>query len=99
MIHAPWHRLVAAAASKHMWIKSLGTMLLIAVFFGAYFYLLKRPAYPPKAMPITWVDRLVPFQPWTLALYISLWVYVSLPPVLLPTRHELSRYALAIAGV
>lgn len=73
-------------------------MVFIAVFFGAYFYLLKNPAYPTTVMPFTLLDRLVGFYPLAMPLYISLWVYVSLPPVLLETRHELYAYALAMAG-
>jgi membrane-associated phospholipid phosphatase len=80
-----------------MMMKSLGTTLFIGVFFAAYFYLLKHPAYPPTIMPFTWVDRMVPFQPLTLPLYISLWLYVSLPPALLVTRRELYSYGLAMA--
>jgi membrane-associated phospholipid phosphatase len=98
MKHTPWHRLAAAAACKHLLLKSIGTPLFIGVFFGAYFYLLKQPAFPTTVMPITWPDRLIPFQPWALPLYFSLWVYVSLPPALLATRRELAGYALVVAG-
>ena len=93
-----WLRRAAEAARRHMLLKSIGTPLFIAVFFVAYFYLLKRPAYQPTVMPITWLDRLIPFQPATLPLYFSLWVYVSMPPALLATRRELSRFALAMAA-
>ena len=73
-------------------------MVFIAVFFGAYFYLLKNPAFPTTKMPFTAMDRLIGFYPPALPLYISLWVYVSLPPLLLATRSELYRYGLAMAG-
>ena len=98
MTHTPWYRLAAVAASKHMLLKGIGTPVFIGVFFAVYFYLLKQPAYPTTVMPITWPDRLIPFQPWALFLYFSLWVYVSLPPGLLATRRELSAYALVMAG-
>jgi membrane-associated phospholipid phosphatase len=94
----PWHHLAAATAARHLYLKSIGITLFIGVFFGAYFYLLKQPAYPTTVMPITWLDRLIPFQPLTLPLYFSLWVYVSLPPALLATRRELNRYGMAMAG-
>ncbi len=73
-------------------------MLFISVFFGAYFYLLKSPAYPSTVMPFTLLDSLIGFQPLAMPLYISLWVYVSLPPVLLATRRELYAYGLAMTG-
>jgi len=94
----PWHRQVAAVIPMHMHLKSIGTMLFIGLFFGAYFYLLKAPAYPTTVMPVIWLDHLVGFQPMAMSMYISLWVYVSLPPALLATRRELYGYGLAMAG-
>jgi len=94
----PWYRQAAAVIFRHMVIKGIGTPIFIGVFFGAYFYLLKHPAYPITVMPITWPDRLIGFQPQALPLYLSLWVYVSLPPALLATRRELYGYGLAIAA-
>ena len=94
----PWYRQAAAAISRHVLLKSIGTPLLIGLFFGAYFYLLKQPAYPTTVMPITLLDRLIGFQPLALPLYLSLWVYVSLPPALLATRRELYGYGMAMAG-
>ncbi len=93
----PWYRQAAAAISRHMYLKSIGTMLFIGLFFGAYFYLLKVPAYPTTVMPITLLDRLIGFQPLALPVYISLWVYVSLPPTLLATRGELYGYGMSMA--
>jgi membrane-associated phospholipid phosphatase len=84
--------------SRHVPLKSIGTTLFIGLFFGAYFYLLKQPAYPITVMPITLLDRLIGFQPLALPLYLSLWVYVSLPPALLATPRELYGYGLAMAG-
>ena len=91
-----WSRRVTDALGRHMWLKAIGTPLFIAVFFGAYFYVLRHPVFPTTTMPETWLDGLVGFAPWTMALYVSLWVYVSLPPALLSTRRALARYALAI---
>jgi len=93
-----WCRQAAAVIPRNVYLKSIGTTLFIGVFFGAYFYLLNYPAYPITVMPITFPDRLIGFQPLALFMYISLWVYVSLPPALLATRRELYGYALAMAG-
>jgi membrane-associated phospholipid phosphatase len=95
---APWYRQAAAVIPRHLHLKSIGTMLFIGLFFGAYFYLLKEPAYPTTVMPITWLDGLIGFQPLALPMYLSLWVYVSLPPAFLATRRELYGYGLAMAG-
>lgn len=97
-LQKPWHRQVAAVIRRHMILKSIGTTLFIGLFFAAYFYLLKDPAYPTTVMPVTVLDRLVGFQPRALPLYLSLWVYVSLPPGLLGTRRELYGYAMAMTG-
>jgi membrane-associated phospholipid phosphatase len=94
----PWWRQAAAVIPRHVYLKSIGTTLFISLFFGAYFYLLKQPAYPTTVMPITLLDRLIGFQPLALPMYLSLWVYVSLPPALLATRRELYSYGLAMAG-
>ena len=96
--HTPWYRQAAAAIPRHLYLKSIGTPLFIGLFFGAYLYLLKNPVYPTTVMPITLLDHLIGFQPLALPIYISLWVYVSLPPALLATRRELFGYAIAMAG-
>lgn len=94
----PWSRQVAAVIRRHVVLKSIGTTVFISLFFGAYFHLLKQPAYPTTVMPIIVIDRLIGFQPLALPLYLSLWVYVSLPPALLATRRELYGYAMTMAG-
>lgn len=95
---SPWYRRAGAAIATDVYLKSIGTTLFIGLFFGAYFYLLKVPAYPSTVMPITVLDRLIAFQPLALPIYGSLWVYVSLPPALLATRRELYRYGWAMAA-
>ncbi len=94
----PWYRQAATVLPKHVYLKGIGTTLFISVFFSAYFYLLKGPAYPTTVMPFTALDRLIGFQPLAMPLYVSLWVYVSLPPALLATRRELYGYGAAMAA-
>ena len=94
----PWQRKVAVVLMQDAILKGFGTLLFISLFFGAYFYLLKIPAYATTVMPLTWLDRLIGFEPLTLPLYLSLWVYVSLPPALLETRRKLYAYGAAMAG-
>lgn len=91
-----WWRLIATAVSRHALLKALGTPISIAMFFLAYFFLLKHPFFPATIMPVTWIDRMTSFQPMALPLYVSLWLYVSLPPALLATRREVLSYGLAI---
>ena len=93
-----WQNRIAAVIMKHACLKALGTTLFIALFFSAYFYLLRNPAYPPTVMPTLWLDRAVGFSPWAVPFYASLWIYVSLPPALLATRRELYVYGASIAA-
>ncbi|MHB1232699.1 MAG: phosphatase PAP2 family protein [Burkholderiales bacterium] len=93
-----WYRQAASVIPRHAYLKGIGTTLFISLFFVAYFYVLKAPIYPATVMPVTALDRLIGFQPLALPLYLSLWVYVSLPPALLATRRELYGYGLAMAA-
>jgi membrane-associated phospholipid phosphatase len=83
----------------HFWFKCFGTMGFTSVFFIAYVYLLKNPASPVVVMPLTIVDRWVAFEPMALPLYLSLWIYVSLPPIFMQTRREIIHYGLRIGGL
>ena len=94
----PWYRQAGQALPLNLGLKSMGIPLFIALFFGAYFYVLKHPAYPVSVMPVTWLDGLIGFVPAALPLYASLWVYVSLPPAFLADRRELMVYGAAMAG-
>ena len=78
--------------AANWWLKFFGITAFIAVFFSAYFMLLRFPFFGVTVMPLTAVDRFIPFQPWALGFYFSLWFYVSLPPTLLRTRPELYAY-------
>jgi membrane-associated phospholipid phosphatase len=79
-----------------MWVaKMTGTTLGMTGFFFAYFWLLHHPFYPIVTMPLIGLDRLIPFQPVTLPLYLSLWLYVSLAPALVIKPRELFTYGVA----
>ena len=92
-LRIPWYRQAVTNLFSHWWLKVFCIPLLIGVFFAAYFYLLRHPAYPVTVMPLTALDRLIGFQPLALPMYLSIWVYVSLPPALLATRRDLKAYA------
>ena len=74
-------------------------MLFLLVFFAGYIYLLHHPFFPVTEMPLTLLDHLIGFQPRALFLYVSLWVYVSLPPSLQATRAELFYYGWAVGAL
>jgi len=94
-----WLRL-AGRRLRVMWLtKSIGTPIFMAVFFVAYFWILGHPLFPLTTIPSTFVDRMIPFQPSALFLYVSLWLYVVIAPALLETRRELVGYALAAVAL
>ena len=84
---------------SQFWFKFFGTTGFTLIFFSAYIYLLKNPATQVLVMPLTALDKLVAFDPLALPLYLSLWVYVSLPPMLMRTRREIVEYGMWIGGV
>ncbi|HMX10304.1 MAG TPA: phosphatase PAP2 family protein [Burkholderiaceae bacterium] len=75
-------------------LKVVGITAFIWGFFLIYFHLLRHPAYPVYEMPLTAVDRWLPFQPAALGAYMSLWFYVGLPPGLLRSFRALISYGL-----
>lgn len=81
------------------WLKTVGISLFMTAFFAAYLDLLKHPVNAVTQMPLTFVDHWTPFTAQALPIYLSLWVYTSLPPVLMTTRGDLVRYGVAIGAV
>lgn len=84
------------------WLKMPGTIIGIAGFFAAYFWVLRNPFFPVTVMPLTAVDRWFAFRPEALGIYLSLWLYVGLLPALLKNFGELLEYvwqALALSAV
>ena len=84
---------------RHFWLKSIGTSGFMVVFFTLYFYLLKHPDGHVTTMPLTTFDRWVGFQPWALPIYLSLWVYVSLPPALMDSRRDILAFGMRIGAL
>jgi membrane-associated phospholipid phosphatase len=85
---------------RTLWLAKLtGTILSMPVFFVVYFWLLKHPLFPITTIPRTAIDRLIGFCPEALPFYVSLWLYVVLPPAFLKNRRELASYGLAVVGL
>lgn len=82
--------------ATNLWVlKMLATMGSIAIFFYAYFWVMRHPLSSATVMPVTWIDDLVAFSPQSFFLYASLWVYVSLGPALAKDGRELASWAAA----
>lgn len=71
----------------------------MSLFFWAYLFLLKNPAFPVTTIPLTVVDRWIGFAPLALIPYLSLWLYCSLPVFLLPTRVRLLNFGFWIGAM
>ncbi|WP_051603192.1 phosphatase PAP2 family protein [Simplicispira psychrophila] len=81
------------------WFKFIGTSVLMSIFFTAYFFILKNPAYPVTVMSLTAVDDWVGFAPVALVPYLSLWIYCSLPVTLMPDRLRLVNFGFWIGAM
>lgn len=73
----------------------LTTAGAIAVFFYAYFWVMRHPLSAVTVMPVTWVDELIGFQPLSFPLYAFLWVYISLGAALAKDLRELAALGMA----
>lgn len=95
----PWYRQLVLRLWPLFWLKGIGTSIFMSLFFVAYIHTLKFPASQVTEMPLLALDHWVPFNPTALPLYLSLWLYTSLPPSLLVRRDDLVRYGWSIGAV
>ncbi|HSN18675.1 MAG TPA: phosphatase PAP2 family protein [Gammaproteobacteria bacterium] len=79
------------------WLKTIGITAYITGFMFIYFTLLRHPQFPVTVMPLTAVDRAIPFAPWSLFLYATLWIYISLVPGMLWSWSEMREYLLQVS--
>lgn len=90
---------VGATVLRHFWFKCFGTLAFTSIFFVAYIYLLRHPGGPVATIPVTVIDRLIGFEPLALPVYLSLWFYISLPPIFMARRREIVEYGAWMAGL
>jgi PAP2 superfamily len=83
----------------HLVLKFLGISAFMWVFFLLYFHLLRNPVHPVTVMPLTALDRAIPFQPEAFAAYVSLWLYVGIPVGLMLSLREVLIYGLWIGSL
>ena len=92
-----WAADLALRIRQHLVLKTVAISAFMWVFFIGYFHVLRHPVHPVTVMPVTALDRLIPFQPQALAAYVSLWLYVGIAPGLLLTLREIIGYGIWIA--
>ncbi len=95
----PWYRQLAARVGVLAPLKAVGTMAFMALFFWGYFAVLRNPLATPYVMPLTALDEWIAFTPRAYPIYVSLWVYVSLPPALINNLRPLLLFGLWIAAL
>lgn len=93
--HKNWLHAAASRWRTRPLLNAVGITAYITLFMVAYFTLLRHPAFPVTPMPLTDLDRWITFTPWSMVLYASLWLYISLVPALL-TWRELPPYLTAV---
>ncbi|MGQ3004352.1 MAG: phosphatase PAP2 family protein, partial [Hydrogenophaga sp.] len=94
-----WYRQLLSRFVTLWYLKAFGTMAFMVLFFQAYFWVLHHPMAEPLMMPTLVVDDWVPFLPGAFYAYVSLWVYVSLAPALLPNLRDLLLYGLWVGAL
>lgn len=92
--HRAWQRICYQTP-----IKAVGTSAFMYLFFRGYFALLQSPRQPPRVMPEIGLDHWVGFTPWAYPFYLSLWVYVSLPPALMGNFRALAWFGVWVGAL
>ncbi len=78
-------------------LKALLFVALGTAFWSCYLFLSRRAYFPLRAVPVTGLDEIVPFQPEFWAwIYLSNFLATSTLPFLLPTREAIRRYASSV---
>lgn len=98
-VHPSWAAELWRRVRRLFWLKTAGITAFMWLFFSAYFYLLRHPSSAVFEMPLTALDRAIPFQPSTFVAYASLWFYVGIAPGLMLTLRELLRYLAWVAAL
>jgi len=89
-----WTRQIASRLI-FMWpLKAVGTTLFMFLFFWAYFGVLRNPLFPVTVMPLTVVDAWFPVTAMAFPVYVSLWVFASLPAALFKDVRTLFLFGL-----
>jgi len=94
-----WLSTAAARFRRYFLLKMVGTTAFISIFFVGYFHVLRSTAHEAVLMPVTALDRLVGFEPAALYAYVSLWVYVGLPPAIMHGLRDLLAYGWWVGGL
>jgi membrane-associated phospholipid phosphatase len=90
-----WQRQLSGRLRTLWLFKMLTTTGGIAVFFYAYFLVMRHPLSSVSVMPLTAIDELVGFWPPSFFLYATLWAYIALGTALARDFRELAAFGAA----
>jgi len=93
-----WHKEIVRRFCVRTGFKFVALVGFMVVFFAGYFATLNRPIFAVTEMPVTALDRTIAFQPVALVAYLTLWVYVALPALLIEKDAELAKFG-AVAAI
>ena len=75
--------------TMYWYLKGFGTTAFMFLFFWTYFWILENLGRPAAVMPEIWLDHWIGFVPSAFPVYLSLWLYVFLPPAILGNLRAL----------
>ena len=79
-------------------LKLVQLVVINALFWSGYQVLARHAFFPLHAVPQTWLDRAVTFQPEPWAwVYLSQYIFTGTLPLLLTSREAIRRYVAALA--
>src|SRR5437660_2764041 len=94
-LQGTWTHELSTRTRTLLLLKMLATLAGAAACLSAYFGVMGHPLSAATAIPVTWIDDLVPFSPQSFFLYASLWAYVALASVFTKDGQELAAWAAA----
>jgi len=87
---------VASRLKSELALKFALLVILNVLVYGPYIYLQQHHFFPAITMRESFVDRLIPFQPQTVWLYLSIYLLMPIGPFLMLRRREILQYAIGI---
>jgi membrane-associated phospholipid phosphatase len=87
---------VAGRLRSQLGLKLILLVVLNVLVYEPYIYLQHHHFFPAMVMPVSSLDRLVPFIPQTVWIYLSLYLLMPIGPFLMQRRGELLGYASGI---
>lgn len=71
-------------------------LLLVPVWTVCYFLPQALPLREPACLPLWMIDEAVPFHPWWIVPYMSMYLLLPIPPLLAITFDQLRRYVIGM---